>query len=52
MGTGLGRTILGPEENIKRLSRDDLVNYVQTHYTANRSAPPTYLAYSSAVSSS
>jgi processing peptidase subunit beta len=36
MGTGLGRTILGPEENIKRLTRDDLVNYVQTHYTANR----------------
>ena len=39
MGTGLGRTILGPEENIKRLSRDDLVNYVQTHYTANRYPP-------------
>lgn len=36
MGNGLGRTILGPEENIKKLTRDDLVNYVQTHYTANR----------------
>lgn len=39
MGTGLGRTILGPEENIRRLTRDDLVNYVQTHYTANRCVP-------------
>jgi processing peptidase subunit beta len=36
MGTGLGHTILGPEENIKRLTRDDLLDYVQTHYTANR----------------
>ena len=36
MGTGLGRTILGPEENIRRLTRDDLLNYVQTHYTSNR----------------
>lgn len=36
MGTGLGRTILGPEENIRRLTRDDLLDYVQTHYTSNR----------------
>lgn len=36
MGTGLGRTILGPDENIKNLSRDDLVNYTKTHYTADR----------------
>ena len=36
MGTGLGRTILGPEENIRNLSRVDLVDYIKTHYTANR----------------
>ena len=35
-GCGLGYTILGPEENIKRISRSDLVDYVQTHYTAPR----------------
>ena len=35
-GCGLGYTILGPEENIKRISRPDLVDYVQTHYTAPR----------------
>lgn len=36
MGTGLGRTILGPEENIKSLKRSDLENYIKTHYTADR----------------
>ena len=35
-GTGLGRTILGPEENIRSLTRADLVNYIQQHYTAPR----------------
>jgi processing peptidase subunit beta len=35
-GTGLGRTILGPEENIRSLERDDLVKYIQQHYTAPR----------------
>lgn len=35
-GTGLGRTILGPEENILNLSRTDLVDYIQQHYTAPR----------------
>ena len=35
-GGGLGRTILGPEENIRTISRDDLKNYVETHYTAPR----------------
>jgi mitochondrial-processing peptidase subunit beta len=35
-GTALGQTILGPEENIKSISRDDLVNYIQQNYTANR----------------
>mmetsp|Transcript_550 Transcript_550/g.811 ORF Transcript_550/g.811 Transcript_550/m.811 type:complete len:463 (+) Transcript_550:32-1420(+) len=36
MGTGLGRTILGPDENIKNLTRDDLQSYIKTHYTADR----------------
>lgn len=35
-GTGLGRTILGPEENIRSLTRDDLKGYIETHYTAPR----------------
>eukprot|EP00981_Chlorochromonas_danica_P010013 scaffold2923_cov199-Ochromonas_danica.AAC.10 len=35
-GTGLGRTILGPNENIRNLSRTDLQNYIDTHYTADR----------------
>lgn len=35
-GSGLGRTILGPEENIRSLTRADLTDYVSTHYTANR----------------
>lgn len=36
MGTGLGRTILGPEENIRNLTKSDLQSYINTHYTANR----------------
>jgi mitochondrial-processing peptidase subunit beta len=36
MGTGLGLTILGPEENIRSLTRGDLKNYIDTHYTADR----------------
>lgn len=32
----LGRTILGPAENIQTLTRNDLVDYIQTHYTAPR----------------
>ena len=35
-GTGLGRTILGPEENIRSLSKADLSDYINTHYTAPR----------------
>ena len=35
-GTGLGRTILGPEENIRALSKADLTDYINTHYTAPR----------------
>ena len=36
MGTGLGRTILGPDENIKNLTKGDLQDYTKTHYTADR----------------
>lgn len=32
----LGRTILGPRENILSITRQDLVNYINTHYTADR----------------
>jgi processing peptidase subunit beta len=32
--SGLGRTILGPEENIKKLTREDLREYIETHYLA------------------
>ena len=32
----LGRTILGPAENIKKLTRDDLADYIATHYKAPR----------------
>jgi len=35
-GTSLGHTILGPEANIKSITREDLVSYVRTHYTAPR----------------
>lgn len=36
MGTGLGRTILGPDENIACLTRDDLSSYIKNFYTSNR----------------
>jgi len=32
----LGRTILGTPENIRNISRQDLQQYISTHYTANR----------------
>mmetsp|Transcript_5380 Transcript_5380/g.7253 ORF Transcript_5380/g.7253 Transcript_5380/m.7253 type:complete len:479 (-) Transcript_5380:261-1697(-) len=35
-GTGLGRTILGPEENVRSLTKADLQNYIDTHYTSTR----------------
>ncbi|KAF2090991.1 hypothetical protein K490DRAFT_62321 [Saccharata proteae CBS 121410] len=35
-GQPLGRTILGPKENIETISRDDLTNYIKTNYTADR----------------
>lgn len=34
--TPLGRTILGPAQNIKTITKQHLQNYIQTHYTAPR----------------
>ena len=36
VGTPLARTILGPEENIRSISVDDIQRYVKTNYTAPR----------------
>jgi processing peptidase subunit beta len=35
-GQPLGRTILGPKENIQSIQRSDLENYIKTNYTADR----------------
>lgn len=35
-GTPLGLTILGPVENIKALQKQDMLDYIQKHHTANR----------------
>jgi len=35
-GTPLGRTILGPTGNIKNMQRNDLADFVKTHYKAPR----------------
>lgn len=35
-GQPLGRTILGPRQNILSIKRDDLSNYIKTNYTADR----------------
>lgn len=35
-GTPLGMTILGPTKNIKSISRQDLLEYINTHYKAPR----------------
>jgi len=32
----LGRTILGPVENIQRITREDILDYVKTHYVGQR----------------
>ncbi|KAI4328783.1 hypothetical protein L6164_021113 [Bauhinia variegata] len=34
--TPLGRTILGPAQNIKTITKDHLQSYIRTHYTAPR----------------
>lgn len=35
-GHSLGRTILGPAENVNSITREDLKSFVDTHYTAPR----------------
>jgi len=35
-GHSLGRTILGPKENILLLKKDDLANYIKNNYTTDR----------------
>ena len=35
-GTPLGYTILGPTENVKKISRNDLQEYIGKHYSAPR----------------
>lgn len=35
-GQPLGRTILGPRENIRDISRTELTNYIKSNYTAER----------------
>ncbi|KAJ5975969.1 hypothetical protein N7481_009676 [Penicillium waksmanii] len=35
-GQPLGRTILGPKENIQTITRENLTDYIQTNYTADR----------------
>ncbi|KAI9817128.1 MAG: hypothetical protein M1827_001240 [Pycnora praestabilis] len=35
-GQPLGRTILGPKQNIASIQRDDLVSYIKKNYTADR----------------
>lgn len=36
MNQPLGRTILGPKENIQSIQRQDLVDYIKMNYTADR----------------
>lgn len=35
-GTPLGRTILGPTQNIKSIKRGDIVEYINSHYKGSR----------------
>jgi len=35
-GTSLGRTILGPTENVKSITRDNLIQYVEANYHSPR----------------
>lgn len=35
-GTPLGMTILGPAQNVRTISRNDIRNYIDTHYSAPR----------------
>jgi len=35
-GSSLAYTILGPQENIKSITKNDLANYIKKHYVGNR----------------
>jgi hypothetical protein len=37
----LGRTILGPAENVRNITRQQLADYIATNYTAQRMVCPT-----------
>lgn len=39
----LGRTILGPADNIRNISRGDLADYISTHYTGSRMVSVKFL---------
>lgn len=41
--SSLGRTILGPPDNIETISRANLRNYIATHYTGPRMVPDALL---------
>jgi hypothetical protein len=45
----LGRTILGPEENIKNITRQDLVAYMQKHYRGPRMVRLLVVSYTSSL---
>lgn len=40
----LGRTILGSADNIRSITREDLKNYIATHYTGPRMVRRQYLS--------
>lgn len=41
-GTPLARTILGPAENIRSITRTDLADYIAKNYTAPRMVGATH----------
>lgn len=41
--TPLGRTILGPAENIQKITKKDIQDYISTHYAAHRMVPNLYI---------
>ena len=38
--TGLGRTILGPADNVRTITRANLTDYIAANYTASRMVVP------------
>jgi len=41
--TPLGRTILGPAENIRNITKENLSDYVSKHYTGPRMVGPVHV---------